>query len=283
MNLTEKDLNSSVDTEFDECYKLNTLIKDYYENYYKTQLGLPDWQTRLELRLNEEENYCQRFIEWIEEWLDYDFSGKKVLVVGCGTGGELVNFHKRGAEVFGIEPNADALKISLEKAKLNLLSNENIIRGFAEVIPFEDEVFDFIYCSTVLEHVKDVKKSISEMIRCTRIHGRIFIETPDYRQWYEPHYKLYLPMFMPNILNKIILKLLGRPTKFLSSIQKLNSRILTNIFMEYPVIIFRVLHSWPSEWKQPVNIKVKLMKFIIQNFEIQRDQFWILKKLERPR
>ena len=91
-------------------------------------------------------------------------------------------------------------------------------------MPFKDGQFDFIYCFTVLEHVKNVENSISEMVRCTKSKGKIFVETPDYRQLYEGHYKLPLPMFLPIWVNKLFLKILGRPTEFISTINKINSK-----------------------------------------------------------
>ena len=220
--------------------EVNLLMSKYYTNYYKTQLGLPDWKSRVELRLNEEKNYCERFITFIEAWFNYDFKGKKVLVAGSGTGGELVNFHKKGAIVHGVEPNEDAIQICLMKAELCNIPKKNITREFLESLPFKDDMFDFIYCFTVLEHVNDVKKSINEMTRCLKTGGSMLIVTPDYRQLYEGHYKIPLPMILPTWFNKIILRVLGRPTGFLSSINKVNSRQLQTIFSELPVVAIRV-------------------------------------------
>lgn len=262
---------------------LEELITKYYTNYYKIQLGLPDWQPRVENRMSEESIYCLLFINWIEEWFEYDFTGKKVLVVGCGTGGELVNFHRKGAEVFGIDPNEDAITICNKKAEINDIPQKNIIKAVSENIPFNNDEFDFVYCSTVLVHVNNVRESISEMIRCTKPKSRIFIETPDYRQWYEPHYKLYLPMFLPKWFNKLLLILLGRPVNSLDSIQYVNSKMLTNIFMDYPVTLFKVIHSWPASWKKPGDWRMGIVKFIFQKFEIQKNQFWILQKLIKER
>ncbi len=86
-------------------------LKTYYKRYYKEELGLPDWELRIQHRYDEEEYFCKRFILLLEKWINYDFNRKKILVVGSGTGGELVNFHNIGANVYGIEPNDHAIKI----------------------------------------------------------------------------------------------------------------------------------------------------------------------------
>jgi len=258
--------------------QIDALIREYYEGYYKTQLGLPDWKSRVDLRLKEEEFYCRRFIDYIEVWLSYNFDGKKVLVVGCGTGGELVNFNKKGADVYGLEPDYKAYQISLLKAKLQGIPENNIVKGYSEKLPYADNNFDFVYCFTVLEHVSDVRRSIEEMVRVTKPLGRIFIETPDYRQFYEGHYKLPLPMFLPKWFNKVFLKLLGRPTQLFDSLQFVNSRKLTNIFMEYPVTAFMVIRPWATGGKWSINIFASIRHLITKFTGIQNNQVWLLQK-----
>jgi len=261
---------------------LESELTTYYTNYYRNQLGLPDWQSRVKLRLKEEEIYCRRFIDWIEEWFNYDFTGKKVLVVGCGTGGELVILYNKGAEVYGIEPNENALKISHMKATINNMDCNKIINAFSEKLPFDDEKFDFIYCFTVLEHVKHIEESINEMVRCVKIRGKVFIETPDYRQFYEGHYKLPLPMFLPTWFNKIILKLLGRPTKFLDTINKVNSRKLKIIFSTLPVTAIKVYRNNINDASSPnsrlARFVLSIQSFVQNFFGIHINQIWFLHK-----
>jgi 2-polyprenyl-3-methyl-5-hydroxy-6-metoxy-1,4-benzoquinol methylase len=260
------------------------LMSNYYENFYKNELGLPDWQERIRLRLNEEENYCLRFIDWFEDWFDYDFSGKKVLVVGCGTGGELVNFKNKGADIYGIEPNKNALTISHLKAAQSDIPKENITNGYSENLPYDENQFDFIYCYTVLEHVSDVEKSIKEMVRCAKVKGKIFIETPDYRQLYEGHYKLPLPMFLPIWMNKIIVRFFRRPSDFLDTINKVNSRQLQRIFNKFSVTSFRVFKE--NQDKMPkirfrLSFFVEIIQYTIHRFfGVSRNQIWVLHKSE---
>jgi len=261
----------------------NELLKEkvlaYYKKYYSEELGLKDWEERCKLRLDEEKNYCLTYINRIKEWINYDFASKKVLVVGSGTGGELVNFHKDGADVFGVEPNIDALTISHIKARKINLDIAKIREGYAESLDFKDNKFDFVYCYTVLEHVKDVEQSISEMIRVTKEGGYIFIHTPDYRQLYEPHYKLPLPMFLPNFISKLILFILGRPTKFLDTIKKVNSLSLRRIFHRKSIHHFRVyqIEDYSSE-TMLFKIILMIQRCLNLYFGIPPNQAWLLKK-----
>ena len=175
-----------------------------------------------------------------------DLFQKKVLVVGSGTGGELVNFHLEGAEVYGIEPYEPALEICRLKAQISGFPETNIKNCNAEEIDFEDDFFDLVYCYTVIEHVDNVSKSIDEMLRVSKSGGYIFLQMPDYRQMYEGHYKLPLPMFLPKWVNKIILKILGRPENFLDTINKVTSKSILKILLKHPVTCMQVhIHKEP--------------------------------------
>lgn len=78
--------------------------------------------------------------------------------------------------------------------------------------------FDAITSWQTLEHVQDVEKCISEMIRVLKIGGIIHIHCPDYKSTYEGHYRIaWFPMF-PKKLAKIYLKLRGNNPYYLSTL-----------------------------------------------------------------
>ncbi|MBQ2666514.1 class I SAM-dependent methyltransferase [Methanobrevibacter sp.] len=61
------------------------------------------------------------------------------------------------------------------------ISDENpFIREIVDIqdIPYEDDFFDLIYCSHVLEHVVDDKKAISELKRVLKPSGTALILVP---------------------------------------------------------------------------------------------------------
>ena len=155
--------------------RIKSLIREYYKDYYLNSLGLPDFESRIEYRLNEVEN-ASYTINRIEQWINYKFDEtKKILVVGAGTGGEFVQFFRRGCDVYAVEPNNEALEIIYLRSKLENIPFEKTKKGFAENLPFKDNSFDFVWCWTVLEHVKNVEKAITEMFRVAKSRGFIFI------------------------------------------------------------------------------------------------------------
>ena len=60
------------------------------------------------------------------------------------------------------------------------------VRGIGEVLPFKNEVFDFIVSHHSLEHMKDTEKTLREWLRVLKLGGKIAIVMPDKRC---PYYK----------------------------------------------------------------------------------------------
>ena len=96
---------------------------------------------------------------------------KKILDVGCGAG----SLAKVLKELYACK-NIWGIDIS----KLGNPSRYlNFIRGSADDMPIEDESFDYVFCSDVLEHVVDPKKVISESCRVLKSKGYLIIRTPN--------------------------------------------------------------------------------------------------------
>lgn len=254
-------------------------MRSYYAQYYRDQLGLFDWRDRVENRLNEEA-IMERYIANVEEWTNQRFrDGHRVLVVGAGTGAEFFAFSRRGCDVYGIEPNETAVNIARLKARLLGVDEERLGCARGESLPFPSEDFELVWCFTVLEHVDDVPGCIGEMIRVTKPRGYVFIVTPDYRQFYEGHYKMTMPMFAPKWMLRLWLRLRGRSPEFLRTLRFVTSRQLANIFRSHPVTAFQLLLPWPDSWKKGLTVQQHLIKAMTECLGIQREQFWLLQKM----
>lgn len=58
-------------------------------------------------------------------------------------------------------------------------TNEDIDLYFdGKTVPFDDESFDSILCSEVLEHVPDIDKTLSELYRVLKKEGKILVSVP---------------------------------------------------------------------------------------------------------
>jgi len=82
---------------------------------------------------------------------------KKVLDAGCGGGRNLFYFLRNGYEVFGIDPNPQAIAAVKELAAALAPNNpqQNFAVAGAEDLPYDDASFDLVICSAVLHFAKD--------------------------------------------------------------------------------------------------------------------------------
>jgi len=108
----------------------------------------------------------------------YD-KARKVLDVGCGSGRNLFYFLRNGYEVFGVDPDPQAVeavkKLSAELAPDN--PRENFMVCGAENLPYEDATFDLIVCSAVLHFAKDEQHfdvMLQSIFRVLRPDGYFF-------------------------------------------------------------------------------------------------------------
>lgn len=82
---------------------------------------------------------------------------KKVLDAGCGGGRNLVYFLQNGFEVYGIDPNPEAVAAvqGLAQILAPALPSENFLLCTAEEMPFADKTFDLVLCNAVLHFAQD--------------------------------------------------------------------------------------------------------------------------------
>ncbi|WP_053424514.1 class I SAM-dependent methyltransferase [Rheinheimera sp. KL1] len=158
---------------------------------------------------------------WKEVESHQDHNGK-ILDMAAGVGTFVLYGLHKGYDVYGVEPETWKLDYIKRKVKANNYPywyNERIVQGVGEALPFPDNYFDYVTSYQTLEHVQDVGKCIDEMLRVLKPGGKLKLQAPDYRSWYEPHYLL---PFMPKMnlrLARIYLTLLRRPTSGLATLK----------------------------------------------------------------
>ncbi|HMA99214.1 MAG TPA: bifunctional 2-polyprenyl-6-hydroxyphenol methylase/3-demethylubiquinol 3-O-methyltransferase UbiG [Wenzhouxiangella sp.] len=111
-------------------------------------------------------------------WMDrqIDWSGKKVLDLGCAGGFMAEALHQRGALVTGIDPAEDAIAAARTHAEQTGKDITYDI-GVGESLPYGDEEYDAVVCVDVLEHVSDLQQVIGEVGRVLRPNGLFLFDT----------------------------------------------------------------------------------------------------------
>ena len=95
---------------------------------------------------------------------------RKVLEIGSGLGVNHIVWVKRySIEGYGVEPDSQGFdssyQVSRELVALNGLPPERILDASGESLPFEDETFDIVYSTNVLEHVRHPARVLDEALR----------------------------------------------------------------------------------------------------------------------
>jgi SAM-dependent methyltransferase len=100
----------------------------------------------------------------------------RILIVGCGLNEDLAILHKC--------ESGFAFDLSFEAVHKIRNIDQNIFTADVLNIPCEDDTFDLIICSEVLEHVPNINSAIIEMHRVLRRGGKLIVSTPNWLSWF---------------------------------------------------------------------------------------------------
>jgi ubiquinone/menaquinone biosynthesis C-methylase UbiE len=195
------------------------------------------------------------------EWNDiskYISKNSSFLDVGCGAGYAMyrakVDFN---CEVNGVDPDPGAHGVG---RFIELFSKDeiHITKGFAEKLPFENEKFDVLYCSHVLEHVNDEQQAIIEMNRVLKDSGVAIIGMPS------------ATMAFISLVSQIVFTTHIRIYDFFRRFFKRGTlkRFLKIFIIEShskpraKYIFYDLIHYRESNWKKIVETQFKITKVI---------------------
>lgn len=138
-----------------------------------------------------------------------DLGKRDVLDLGSGKGNFLVDVVCRGGKATGIEVYKPYIEASLQLAKEKGVS-VIVKEGVGEHLPFQDQQFDFVNMSEVIEHVKNPEKVLSEVYRVLRLNGKVYMSVPNRFGSKDPHFHLYILNWLPRNIAPFVITLCGR-------------------------------------------------------------------------
>lgn len=185
-----------------------------------TQYGLDDveWLDRVTNNwFNDHDNYDGR---WATIRARMPAVGRVLdMAAGCGT--FLAYGLHAGHDVWGIEPEAWKVEYFGKKVASSGYPSwyrSRLVRACGESLPFKAQTFDVVTTYQTLEHVDDVARCLAEFIRVLKPGGALYIKAPDYRAFFEPHYRVPMLPQMNKRFASWYLRMLGRPLAGLKSL-----------------------------------------------------------------
>jgi ubiquinone/menaquinone biosynthesis C-methylase UbiE len=140
---------------------------------------------RLEFRDND-----PTFSAWINAYLaklPLD-RAERVLDVGCGTGvvaRRIAMWEEFSGEVIGLDHGTSLIETAKEIAKRKAPGVNNLSFEFGDChdLPYNDSTFNIVVAHTLVSHVRDVERTVQEIVRVAKPCGVIAIFDGDYASW----------------------------------------------------------------------------------------------------
>lgn len=113
-----------------------------------------------------------------------DFRQKKVLDIGFGSGNLLAEAKSRGSTCYGVEISQKAIdNLQGEGYCLGLIQNNKL--------PFENNFFDIIIASHVIEHIENEAVILDEIKRAMKPNGYLIMGVPSGKRFNPLHFRDY--------------------------------------------------------------------------------------------
>ena len=113
-------------------------------------------------------------LAWFDKHINW--TGQDVLDLGCAGGFMAEALARKGAQVAGIDPAKDAILAAAAHAQAVGLDIRYDV-GVGEALPYNAGHFDAVVCVDVLQHVQDLDKVMSEVVRVLRPGGLFLFDT----------------------------------------------------------------------------------------------------------
>ena len=120
---------------------------------------------------NDAENVLFSNSPYLREKYNFsNYTGKRVLDLGCGSGVLSSTLARNGADVTAIDLTENATKMTQHNSTLQKL-NIKVVRGDAENLAFANNTFDYVLSWGVLHHTEHTERAFSEVSRILRANG----------------------------------------------------------------------------------------------------------------
>jgi SAM-dependent methyltransferase len=139
-----------------------------------------------------------------------NFSGLKVLDIGCSAGFISDEFRLAGADVVGL----DIDEPGLEKARQRFGDHVEFIAAPGDMIPLPPQSVDVIVYNHIYEHVPDPEAVMAEIRRVLKDDGVVYLGLGNRLGIMEPHYRLPFLSWLPKRYADRYVRVTGRADSY---------------------------------------------------------------------
>lgn len=163
-----------------QLFMTDSYSNHFYQNIYRNLYTAPHFQ--IDTFFKDQQQRGRKIVEFFKK-NKISLKNKKILEIGCGSGGILQAFKDEEADVTGCDWNEEYLNFGLNQ-------NLKLIKGDINTAHLLDKKFDLIILCHVLEHFSHPQNELEKIIQKLNDGGLIYIELPgifkSYKYYYNP-------------------------------------------------------------------------------------------------
>lgn len=112
----------------------------------------------------------------VNQVLDSTSSSAKILDVGCGNGNMSIALGGKGCQVLGVDISPDSIKYAQQR---NTLSNVSFKVEDASTLVANNQKYEAIVCSEILEHLQEPQHLLHELYQILDDNGALVVTVPN--------------------------------------------------------------------------------------------------------
>ena len=129
----------------------------------------------------------------------HDWTGQRVLDVGCGTGFHLSRFAQTASSVVGVEPHQPLAALARQRVADLSLANASVLDGAAQDLPLADDSVDVVHARWAYFFGPGCEPGLAEVERVLRPGGTAFVIDNDasrstFGRWFRRAMPAYDPV-----------------------------------------------------------------------------------------
>jgi SAM-dependent methyltransferase len=192
-------------------------IRQSMTTYLQGQLGRSKVEVEERIRKELRREIPKGLFDGKEKREDWRLSGARLIDVGAGQGGAVLEALHRGADAYGAEPGQEFADLARMRLQEDGFNPERIHVREGDDLPFPGNSFDYAISLQVLEHVENPRPLLEEIYRVLRPGGEAVVRCENYLAFWEQHYNVQWLPLLPKPIGSFYLKTIGRDPSFLKN------------------------------------------------------------------